>query len=660
MALSTVAYDCSQRSLDKINMQTYSLLDVHACNVQRPVVETKEIFGQIVQTKTYEFRKVSQCKVKVKRTIRRCSLFGYLEPVEHGFAEFLLDISNEQCKKMIDTRSFAYDSNHVLTDLRVNRTTMRPMSFAGDTIDDSCNVGSYSDRFGSWNKVNVEGSLTITLVSYTAKVDILNNRILLRSGVTCKYSETSCVDVENGYTFWEAIERNECSDSSFEVLYENKIEMIREMRNNVTKFFYFIKHNGNVASFKYNGIHEVCRRKLIKTELSNIYVIDKEENFIKVKSALFPDIVTYVNAKFVYAERETRREMQKLYEEVIDKRCDSDLSILRESLNLAYIAPDLFAFNLLGPGYMAHISGEIIHIVKCLPVEVLVRNNASVCYKQIPVIYKNQEMFLTSKTKILIKHASEIKCNRPLRLGFKIAGIWVTFSPKLEIIPEPKMLSPDTKANWQAEDVSERATNRSFTQEEMSEYSRSINFPIERENILDNTAKSISRKNEEEENKPILDRFTWNYWTDLRKYCWERFKEFGSIAGGVLGILGICWMLLYSCKIGCKSLPMGFLRGKIFDCFATCLMSLANSLNARKNDNNNEIQLRDMKHGDLIKAYDNEPEKIPHPRTPPFSRGHSIKSNSSKQSSINPTASQKDIYAEIHDIPVTNLQQKSI
>ena len=89
------------------------------------------------------------------------------------------------------------------------------------------------------------------------------------------------------------------------------------------------------------------------------------ENFIRIRS-IVPDLFTYINAKFVHVEGKTREQMSELYLDILNKKCESDLAILRESLSLAYLSPDSFAYDLMGPGYMAHLSGELIHIVKCI------------------------------------------------------------------------------------------------------------------------------------------------------------------------------------------------------------------------------------------------------------------------------------------------------
>ena len=227
--LSTIGFDCGVQPFNQLRVKTFSLLETQSCNLKTPTIEIKNFTGQIVQTKLYDNREVFQCKIKIKRTIRRCSLFGYLEPVENGLQEFLLDISKEQCKKMHETNSFSYDSQHILTDLKPNSTTGRSISLAGNAIDNSCNVGSYSDRSGTWNSVNVEGFISITLASYTAKIDIKNDKILLRSGLSCKYSKTDCLDIENGFSFWESLEKGDCVDDKLEVAYQGKIQAVTEI-----------------------------------------------------------------------------------------------------------------------------------------------------------------------------------------------------------------------------------------------------------------------------------------------------------------------------------------------------------------------------------------------------------------------------------------------
>lgn len=573
-SMTTTGFDCGTSTFGEVHVKTFSLLDVHACSIKQPIIERREFTGQILQTKLYDFREVFLCKVKVKRTIRRCSWFGYLEPVENGLMEFLLDISKDQCKKMHSTRSFAYDSQHILSDLQINRTSVRSLSLAGNAIDNSCNVGSYSDRFGTWNSVNVEGLITITLATYIAKIDLQNDNIMLRSGLVCKYSQTDCLDVENGYSFWENLQSRDCVVDKVEVVYEGTIEAITETRNNVSTLHYFVSHKDMLATLKFNGIHNICHIKFIKTDFANIYIVEEKENFVKI-GKIVPDLFTYINAKFVHVEGKTREQMSELYYDVLNKKCESDLAILRESLSLAYLSPDSFAYDLMGPGYMAHLSGELIHIVKCVAVEVEIRDNLETCFNQIPVNYREMDMFLSYKTKILIKHGTERKCNKLLPVGFKIGNTWIIFTPTLTIIEAPHMLSPELKNVWTPEEIKNLATGGLYSEDDMKDYMRQIAFSISREVILDNTAATISRV--EEEATTATDRysiFEYGYWQNIALRYWKSFQSFGSVSSGLIMILIIFYIIKEIVNIFIR----GFTLHKVFGFSTKILAAVLSSL----------------------------------------------------------------------------------
>ena len=153
--MTTVGYDCGAQPMDQSHINTYSLLDVNPCLFEKAVKESKKFLGQIVQTKVYEYRTVFQCKVKLLRNIRRCGWFSHLELAENGLVEYLIEVSQEQCKRIHDTNSFSYDSQHVLTDLRVNQTSRRTLYLAGNARNDACNVGTFSGGYGTWDEVNV-------------------------------------------------------------------------------------------------------------------------------------------------------------------------------------------------------------------------------------------------------------------------------------------------------------------------------------------------------------------------------------------------------------------------------------------------------------------------------------------------------------------------
>lgn len=623
-ALTTVGYDCGSAALSEVRSTTYSLLDVHACSIKKPIIETKVITGQIVQTKIYEFREVFQCRIKIKRNIRRCSFFGYLEPVENGMAEFLLDLNRDQCKSMHLTRSFAYDTQHVLTDLKLNQTSIRSISLAGNAIDNSCNVGTYSDRFGTWNNVNVESVITITLISYIAKVDIIHDKILLRSGLACKYTETECNDIENGFAFWEHFQYEDCLERKIELIYQGEIEAVTEIRDNVSSIHYFVSQNENLATLKNNGMHDICHMPLIKTDFPNLYIIENKDHFIRIKVAT-PDLITYLNAKFVHVQGKTKEQMSNLYLNILNKKCESDLSILRESLSMAFLSPDSFAYDLMGPGFIAHLSGELIHIIKCASVEVEIRKELETCYNQLPVLYNGKEMFLKHKTKILVKHGTERKCNKLLPIAFKVGDIWISFTPKLTIIPPPKMLSPGIQDVWEPKEIKNLATGGLYTLEEIQDYTRQVSFPIERTAILENTAAVISGIQEEEKNdEQKFSIIEYGFWRSLALKYWKNFQDFGIISAGLIMTYIILYVIIQIINIVIRGLTLHRVFGFSSKILAAILGSLTHFVlvvGETENRNKNEKTREDIELGS-IQATPNYhksfiPVKIQEPQTHP-------------------------------------------
>lgn len=58
----------------------------------------------------------------------------------------------------------------------------------------------------------------------------------------------------------------------------------------------------------------------------------------------------------------------------MEQKCALERQILQNALSLASIAPNEMAFRIMkGPGFTAVTSGEVIHLIKCVPVECKLR-----------------------------------------------------------------------------------------------------------------------------------------------------------------------------------------------------------------------------------------------------------------------------------------------
>ena len=94
-------------------------------------------------------------------------------------------------------------------------------------------------------------------------------------------------------------------------------------------------------------------------------------------------------------ERHIRTEINRFYHDVATQRCILEPQVFRNTLAFAIQSPDKFAHYLMEvPGYMSVIAGDVVHIVKFIPVEVKYRKTEE-CYPQLPVFRENQSFLLS-------------------------------------------------------------------------------------------------------------------------------------------------------------------------------------------------------------------------------------------------------------------------
>jgi len=78
---------------------------------------------------------------------------------------------------------------------------------------------------------------------------------------------------------------------------------------------------------------------------------------------------------------------------------------------------------------MALLAGVVIHIVKCVPVEVKLASTTE-CYEQLPVLRGNTTYFLTPQTHILLRQGTQTTCNSFAPTMYLLGDAWYKFMPK--------------------------------------------------------------------------------------------------------------------------------------------------------------------------------------------------------------------------------------
>lgn len=537
-----IGYDCGSAST---NITTLSLLSIEECDIAAPTVHSEKIHIQLLQINEFTSTRVLQCKVEVDRLIRRCGMFSHSMDVHNGKHSYIQEISEFACKRMHHHGTYELGSMYI-TGLKSNQTSTHPATLAGHVNNDgTCSGTTYSDPYGTWEEVVVLATIKITLQDYEADVKLNTNKIILRSGVNCELGNKHCSDLEGGDTFWDAVPVDTCKYNNYGVLYQGYARRMVDVGNiKESKLIYSITTDNTIFSLARKNTIVICGHTLYHTEHPKLLIYETSPNveiFKKQSHVSNLDIFTYMNSKFVYVENHIRTQINDLYRNILLQQCRLERKILANSLAIATQSPDIFAYHFMkGPGHMALLSGEVIHIIKCVPVEVRVAQTKE-CYDQLPVIRGNQTRFLTPQTHILLRQGTQITCNLLAPPMYLLGDAWYRLTPKpIQTLP-PITIKPSTTPNWKYTSPGSLATSGIYTENDLNNLRDHIMFPAERPAMLNTLARGMMGQPTAMHGGGSFTNFldeasvekiavsTWNKF-------WNKFLIFGNISAGFIGI----------------------------------------------------------------------------------------------------------------------------
>ena len=91
--------------------------------------------------------------------------FNYVKPIEQAEETFILEVTAETCKDIDihESKTYKYDNNHVITNIKINETKTVPIVFCGSAENNECIGGFYSDSYGTFSHIFVQDHIKITL-----------------------------------------------------------------------------------------------------------------------------------------------------------------------------------------------------------------------------------------------------------------------------------------------------------------------------------------------------------------------------------------------------------------------------------------------------------------------------------------------------------------
>lgn len=534
-------YDCGNQAT---NLTTISLLKVADCDIYVPELNITTIHAQVLQIEEFKLTHVIQCYIKITRRITHCGWFSTNRNVNKGLISYFKEVTREECTKMYETGSLRIADTQIY-DISSNTTVSHPITFAGHySGEKSCDGVDYRDAFGSYENVVVDGFVEIAIQDYTATINLNKNKINLKSGTSCKLTDNKCHSMQDGYAYWTSLPEDHCGVTKYSILYEGLINKTEDLGNKQPTVYMLETENITFGLAKV-GQTSVCGYIIYRTEHPRLFINERTEDvpFVAHENSAVEniDLITYIDSKFVYTERYIRKQITQLYYDLLLHKCKIERQVLNNALAIATQSPDEFAYRLMRePGYMAILSGEVIHLMKCIQVEVELRPVMK-CYDELPVTWNGTKYFLSPRTRMLIRKGNEIECNLLMPPMYYLNSTWVRFTP--EIITggnDPEILAPQSKPTWTYFKPQALALTGIYSRTDLERLRDRIMFPLERGPILNSVAMGMTGRTHYDKelsikrflDEGIIEHIAESTWNKV----WSRFTSFGTASAGILGI----------------------------------------------------------------------------------------------------------------------------
>lgn len=576
-----IGFDCGSQHL---NITTISLLDVGECNLNIKQPNSTEVYIQLLQLSEYNYAEVLQCKVEISRTIYHCGMHSHISAVHNGRADYVREVGYTQCLTLFQEGTIGVGAENRLQGIRPNQTTTHSITLGGRINNDgSCKGVQYSDPYGTWDDVIVQGIAKITIKSSYVPVELNTGKIILKSGTICTLKDGFCIDSENGYTYWKPVPTSSCDFHQYNVLYQGPATKIQGDDGAETAVVYSLTTQDITFALTKTKEQPLCGYTLLQTEHPKLFIVETTKRDALLHQQPIPmenlDIFAYMNSKFIYVEKHIRHQMISLYHNVLQQKCELERQVITNTLSHATLQPDEFAFRLMkGPGYMAATAGEAIYVIKCVPVEVVVRRTKQ-CYTELPVFLRNDTFFLTPKSRILTKIGNQRDCSFELPTLYRIEDTWIQFTPEPQIRElSPQQLRPLISLSWKYLTPGPLASSGIYSEADIKRLREHIMFPAEKPAVLNSVVRGLTGHSFDSDTVSVynlLDEASLNKIAEsAATKVWKGFVTFGSATAGIFGI----FLIIRLVKIVIDTAIHGYALHTAYGCSMHLLGAIWSSL----------------------------------------------------------------------------------
>ena len=475
------AYDCKDVNSAHIS---YSLLDLPTCIHDDENVKKELRRVQLLQPRETNYVPFISCNVEYRQKHYGCGVRSYtfLYPTHQDSG--VVHISRNQCQEMHRRRVLHTVNDHKINDLKMNATIQTSLLVAG-TIDKSgnCENGNLVYDKGTLNGL-VFRDYEITLTEGMAVIDTTTGMTKFTTTHGCRLFENHCSIADLGDVYVHPYIHNNCDERLYKAIFEGQASITF---NDDGSYKSVLVETEDLAFDLLVKDHErVCGRLIHHTEHPSL-LLDLHEDgmFMRNMESVRGNeikVLTHMNSKFLYFSKKTAENFESLEKALAQKRCQHESETIKNRAALASLDPDLFAFTMNGnqPGTSGKLSGEILHLFKCVPKSVVRRNNTQTCFEEMPVTYEGKNFFVTPKNRILTPIGSPVPCNDPYPPCFNLGKTWFSLTPNVKLCPEPSPIQLEINQTiWKYRNMKALARAGIYTTEDMEAYEKGLVMPSE-------------------------------------------------------------------------------------------------------------------------------------------------------------------------------------
>ena len=441
------AYDCNHA---KTSFVPIDLTEVHHCPDPVTDFENASIVEvQVLKRRSTRKFTATRCTVYESHLIAYCGYHSRNSATHMGETS-VIDLAPNQCRDAVANGYIEVKNRKIK--FQTDVPTFDTFFAHGEVFaDGSCQGMTFTHNgqilYSSYDQVRLE----VRIETIPCEADLDSNDATCNN-VRTHYRDGVFSDTGSVYT-WQPLEPP-CNNKQTE-LYRGSALLHKRKDSGASRdgsiLMIQVPETGQYAGFLLSGTFTLCTRHVYSTHLANLKI-----NFLTTTNPAFMNTLSNDNedpheihqaSGQAYAQFKTGLQTAENFAEFQRKLCETERTLTESRLHALAQGDDAAFRSLIGPGYEAFVTGSVVHIAKCVAVEVTIREYPN-CTSEIPVTYLGRPHFVNPFTRVLVEFSTPIICSEATPVMWKLDNRWHCSTPQIRPCLPPTQMNLTQAPDW--------------------------------------------------------------------------------------------------------------------------------------------------------------------------------------------------------------------